>query len=64
MPGNRLAQETTLTVSKAAPADLCEYVNVLCSAGNCEFIWIVEDDDGDSIDLPKFCPMCGRRAAE
>jgi hypothetical protein len=62
MAGNRLTQETTLTASEPLPADLCEYVTVVCSAGNCEFMWIVEDYDGDYIELPKFCPSCGRRA--
>lgn len=61
MASRRLEQETVLVSNEPEPADLCEVVTVTCKAGDCEFFWIVEDPEGESIELPKFCPMCGRR---
>ncbi len=61
MASKRLEQETALTAFTQEHADLCEVVTVRCAAGSCEFLWIIEDEEGDPIPLPSFCPICGRR---
>jgi len=63
MASKRLEQETTLKVNERRTADLCEIVTAKCEAGDCEFLWIIEDEEGDPVPLPNFCPCCGRRVA-
>jgi hypothetical protein len=63
MPSKRLAEETKLMVAENKDIELIPTMTVTCSAGDCEFMWIVEDEAGDEIPLPAFCPICGRRAS-
>lgn len=65
MASKRLEQETTFALQEEnTQPDLWEVATLVCSAGGCEFFWPVEDEEGDDIPHPKFCPCCGRRSME
>lgn len=59
MASKRLEQETKFETRE--DGDVLQCVLVICEAGDCEFLWPAESDDGD-VPLPSFCPICGRRA--